>query len=127
MRRMMSAVLIVAAGLAGCRAFGNPLVDTQASCSAAAAGYLDAWDCIRAKVSTGQAGSMNNAQGIRYIATGDLLAEKVRSHQVTDADAKVQLAVELAKGDAEFRHQEAEAAASDPVVCNRIGATTICR
>ena len=66
---------------------------------------------------------MNNGPAIRYMAVGDMLTERVRSHQLGDAEARVQLATELARGDAEFSQQQAQ---NSPIVCNRFGTTTVC-
>lgn len=113
---------VLALALGGC--VTGSLVSTQGGCSTKFAGYLAMWDCIRADVAADRAGLMNNSMGVRYMATGDALAERVRAQQISDADAKVALSQELARGDAEF---EARKAAVMGVNCtsNRIGQTVL--
>jgi hypothetical protein len=81
------------------------------------------WDCIRGAVGEGNAGMMNNAQGVRYLAVGDALAEQVRSGRMTDAQAKAQLAVELERDNAAYN---AEQRANSPVICNAVGSSVVC-
>lgn len=66
---------------------------------------------------------MNNAQGVRYLAVGNALAEQLRAGQISDTQAKAQLAVELERDDVAFN---AERRANAGVVCNRVGDTVIC-
>lgn len=99
----IAAVLTSGLTLAGCLS----LVDAQSKCSAQAASYLSMWDCIRGRVAAGTAGMMSNDLGIRYLAVGDLLAQSVRSGQMSDAEAKARLAIELEHGNSEFNRRKA--------------------
>jgi hypothetical protein len=112
-------VLIAALALIGC----GSLVSTQSQCSAASQGYLAMWDCIRGAVAEGHAGQMSNAQGMRYLAVGDALAEQVRAAKMTDAQAKAQLAIELERDNTAYN---VERNANAPVVCNGFGNTVVC-
>lgn len=80
----------------------SSLNDAQGSCSAANADYSQMWWCIRGRVSSGTAGMMNNEMGIRYMAFGDAIDEKYKAGQISNADAKLMLAQELSRGNAEF-------------------------
>lgn len=102
------AVVLASFALSGCLS----LVDAQSKCSAANPSYLSMWDCIRGRVAAGTAGQMNNDLGVRYLAIGDLLAQSVRSGQMSDTEAKARLAVELQYANTEFDRRQA---ASSPV------------
>jgi hypothetical protein len=78
------------------------LVGAENQCSVENPGYLAMWNCIRGTVAQGQAGLMNNAQAVRYMAVGDALAERVKAGQMSDAQAKAQLAVELERDNEAF-------------------------
>lgn len=119
-------LLLMPLVLAGCLQIGGSLNEAQAACSASDASFLGSWRCIKGRVAAGQSGPMSNGPAIRYMATGDLLAERVSAHQITDAEARAQLAAELARGDAEFIQQQAQIAATAPIVCNHFGSTTVC-
>jgi hypothetical protein len=110
--KLVPLLLTVAIVLSGC----GSLVNAQNQCSAARQGYLSMWDCIRGAVAEGNAGMMNNAQGVRYLAVGDALAEQVRSGRMTDAQAKAQLAVELERDNAAYN---AEQRANSPLFATR--------
>ena len=99
------------------------VVRTQSACSAANQSYLPMWDCIRGTVAEGKAGQMNNAQGIRYLAVGDALAEQVRSGQLSSAQAKAQLAVEMERDNTAYNAEQRAAAG---VECTRIYNTVTC-
>jgi hypothetical protein len=81
------------------------------------------WDCIRGSVAEGHAGQMNNAQGVRYLAMGDALAEQVRANKMSDADAKAQLAVELERDNTAYNNEQR---ANSPVICTSVGSTVVC-
>jgi hypothetical protein len=89
---------VVAVALSGC----TSLVEAQNTCSAQNPSYISMWGCIRGKVAANQAGAMNNDLGVRYMAYGDLLQERVRAGQMTDAEAKAYLAKELSAANGEF-------------------------
>jgi hypothetical protein len=108
------AAVTLGLSLAGC----GSLVGAQQDCSAHP-GYLPMWNCIKGRIAQNSAGRMNNAMGVRYVATGDALAERVRAGAITDAQAKMLLAEELARGDREFR-------ANQGVVCMPVGRAVIC-
>lgn len=91
--------------LAGC----GSLVQSQNTCSAQSQSYLSMWNCIQGKVADNQAGMMNNDLGVKYMAYGDLLAEKVRTKQITDAEAKSYLARELSSSNGEFERRKSAA------------------
>ncbi|WP_430913903.1 hypothetical protein [Methylobacterium sp. sgz302541] len=113
---MRFGVLAVGIGvitLAGCMT--GSLVSTQGACTSSHAGYLEAWDCIKAEVAAKRAGQMNNDLGIRYMATGDAIAERVRRKELSDADARLLLARELSSANGEF---EARKTAAAGVTCN---------
>jgi uncharacterized protein YceK len=112
-------VLALAVTLSGC----GSLVSTESQCSAASQSYLTMWDCIRGSVAEGHAGAMNNAQGVRYLAMGDALAEQVRANKMTDSQAKAQLAVELERDSTAYNIEQR---ANSPVVCNSFGSTVVC-
>jgi hypothetical protein len=113
------AVLLGVLTVAGC----GSLVGAQSSCSASIQSYLGMWDCIRGRVSQGSAGLMNNAQGVRYLAVGDALAEQVRAGKVSDVEAKALLAIEMERGETAFNR---ERRADAPVTCNSIYSNVIC-
>lgn len=103
--------LVAALALGGCQS----LVGAQSSCSSANPTYLAMWDCIKGRVAQGSAGQMNNAQGVRYMATGDLIAEQVRAGKLSDAQAKVALAISLERENSSFnaeRRAELESASN---------------
>ena len=58
---------------------------------------------------------MNNDLGVRYLATGDLLDQQVRQGQMTSAEAKARLAVELSTANTEYERRKA---VSRPSVTN---------
>ena len=107
-------LLSTALVLAGCGPHDS-LDDAQATCSAATSSFAASWQCIRSRVASGTAGQM-----------GDLLADRVKSHQLTDLEARAQLAAELQQMDTAFMQQQTMIAANGPVVCNRFGTTTVC-
>lgn len=90
--------------LSGC----TSLSGAQQTCSSLSPSYLVAWDCIRGKVAAGQAGDMNNDLGLRYMATGDAIAERVRSGRMTNAEANLALAEELSRGNADYEARRSE-------------------
>ena len=92
----------IAMTLNGC----GSLVGAQDECSAANQSFLPMWTCIRGAVAEGNAGMMNNAQGVRYLAVGNSLAEQVRSGRMTDAQAKAQLAIELERDNAAYNAEQ---------------------
>lgn len=98
MKSVIFAVGIIAVALGGC----TSLVEAHNTCSAQNPSYSSMWGCIRSKVAANQAGSMNNDLGVRYMAYGDLLLERVRAGQMTDAEAKAYLARELSAANGEF-------------------------
>ena len=104
----LAAALLSGMALSGCVS----LVDAQSKCSAQSASYLTMWDCIRGRVAAGTAGMMNNDLGVRYLAVGDLLAQSVRSGQMSDAEAKARLAIELERDNAEFNRRQAASSPS---------------
>jgi hypothetical protein len=91
-------LLATIALLGGC----NSLVGAQSQCSNSNPSYARTWECIRDKVAKSEAGNMNNDLGVRYLAYGDMLYEKVQKKQLTDAEAKSLLAVEMYKGNSEY-------------------------
>ena len=98
-------LLIVAAlslSLGGCLSRGS-LVQAQGDCTAHPS-YVSAWDCVKARVAANQAGDMKNDLAVKYLAIGDLLAEKV---QMTDAEAKAHLAQELLVANREYNSRQA--------------------
>lgn len=99
----IAAVLMSGFALSGCLS----LVDAQSKCSTQNTSYLAMWDCVRGRVAAGTAGMMNNDLGVRYLAVGDLLAQSVRSGQMSDAEAKARLAIELEHGNSEFNRRKA--------------------
>ena len=92
-------VCLVALGLAGCV---SSLNNAQASCSQDGANFSAMWDCIRGRVAAGQAGQMNNEMGVRYMAFGDVLNERYRQGQITNAEARLLLSQELTRANSEF-------------------------
>ena len=60
------------------------------------------WDCIRGRIAANEAGMMNNSPGMRYIAYGNLLDERVRAGSLSNAEAKSLLAQELVRGEQDF-------------------------
>ena len=104
----LAVILMSGFALSGCLS----LVDAQSKCSAQSASYLTMWDCIRGRVSAGTAGQMNNDLGVRYLAVGDLLAQSVRSGQMSDAEAKARLAIELERANTEFNRHKAASSPS---------------
>jgi hypothetical protein len=91
--------------LAGC----SSLVEAQSNCTATNPSYLKTWECIRDKVAKNQAGNMNNDLGLRYLAIGDLLAEKVRKKQLSDLEAKALLASEMETANSKYNARRREA------------------
>lgn len=98
MRFVIFAAGFAAVALGGC----TSLVGAQSTCSAQNSSYSSMWECIRGKVAANQAGLMNNDLGVRYLAYGDVLLERVRAGQMSDAEAKAYLARELSAVNGEF-------------------------
>jgi hypothetical protein len=90
----------------------------EQQCGAATRPFEESWPCIRG----GFAGVQDGYPGVRdqYLATGDVVAEKVRAGQMTQAEAK--LAMTRARN-------EARAASTPPrdVVCLPLNGVVICR
>ena len=98
---------------------GGSLVGAQEQCSTKNPTYSGMWNCIRGTVAEGRAGLMHNAQAMRYMAVGDALAEQVKAGQLSGAQAKAQLAVELE------RDNEAFEAARRPFLWSRRGSEVV--
>ena len=125
-RRLILAPLalsVLACALGGCQPRASSV---QAGCSAEFSSYLDMWACTRAKVAPRVAGDAAADLGLRYLATGDALAERVKAKQISDADAKLALAQEVSSASSESRRRAALSAASDPVSCTKFGSTVTC-
>lgn len=88
-----------AVAMSGCM---SSLNNAQASCSARHPEFNLMWDCIKGRVASGTAGMMNNEMGIRYMAFGDSVNERYLAGQISNADAKLLLAQELSRGNADF-------------------------
>ena len=112
-------LLVMSACLSGC----GSMVATHQSCSATYSRYDMTWNCIRQQVAANRAGLMNNSQGVRFMAYGDMLLEKVRSKQLSDAEAKSLLATELDINDRSFN---AERRANLETLRRSQGTTTNC-
>lgn len=97
------AALALLLSLAAC----TSLTEAQSSCSNTNADYSHMWGCIKARVSAGKAGMMDNEMGLRYMATGDAIDEKYQARQITNAEAKLLLARELASDNADFNRENA--------------------
>ncbi len=89
----------------------SSLNNAQQSCSSQHPQFNHMWDCIKGRVASGTAGMMNNEMGIRYMAFGDSVNEKFLAGRISNADAKLLLAQELSRGNAEFN------ARYKPTVC----------
>ena len=62
-------------------------------CADQNASYDDTWNCVKNKI---RGKPIGNADVMaHYLAAGDLIAEKVRNHELDDAQAKLALADEL--------------------------------
>lgn len=105
---MLATVLMSGFALSSCVG----LVDAQSKCSTQNPAYQAMWDCVRDRVAAGTAGQMNNDLGVRYLAVGDLLSESVRSGQMSNAEAKARLAIELERGNSEFERRKAASSPS---------------
>jgi hypothetical protein len=119
-RRVGRVALLAAMSLAGCESgpTGPDLATVEQQCGAATRPFEDSWPCIR----VGFAGRQDGYPLVRdqYLATGDVVAEKVRAGQMTQAEAK--LAMTRARNQA--------AAASTPpraVVCLPFNGVVVCR
>ncbi len=80
----------------------SSLNDAQGQCSAQNADYSLMWKCISDRVAAGNAGSMNNEMGIRYMAYGDVLDAEYRAGNITSEQAKLLLSDALVKANADF-------------------------
>lgn len=114
--KKLLAIAALTTGLGGC----GSMVQAQGECTARYSSYLQAWDCVREKVAANQAGAMNNDLGIRHMAFGDALAEKVRGGQITDVEAKYALSQELVRNNTAF---EARKPQSTFCASNVVGST----
>lgn len=77
--------------LGGC----GSMVKTHQTCTTKHASYEVTWACINKQVTANKAGMMNNSQGARFMAYGNMLLEKVQNKKLSNAEAKSLLAVEL--------------------------------
>jgi hypothetical protein len=97
---------------------GPDLGVVEQQCAANTRPFEDSWPCIR----VGFAGREDGYPQVRdqYLATGDVVAEKVRAGQMTQAEAK--LVMQRARN-------EARAAATPPraVVCLPFNGMIVCR
>ena len=106
---MKWALLVAILFVSGCV---SSLNNAQSSCSSKNSDFSDMWGCIKQRIDSGTAGMMNNEMGIRYVAFGNAINERYKAGQISNADAKLALAQELARGNAEFN------ARYKPTVCS---------
>lgn len=117
--RRTACVAIAFLVLAGCEDAPRPnLSIVEQQCGVASRPFQESWPCVR----LGWADINDGYPGVRdqYIATGDVVAERVRSGQMTQAEAT--LAMQRAKN-------EARAATTAPraVVCLPFNGIVVCR
>lgn len=142
MEGLLRTILCVAALvlITGC----SSLSDAQGDCSAANSSYSGTWSCIRERVASGQAGAMNNDIGVRYLAYGDALDERVKAGEISDTEAKLLLADALSAGVREYEDRRSSGATVSigeglrsygeslqrsnprPITCQTIGNVTRC-
>lgn len=91
--------LLAAFALSACSS--SSLSNAQSSCSDLP-GYSEMWACIKDRVAKGTAGDMKNDLGLRYLAFGDAIDEKYRARAITNGEARLLLAQELSRGNAEY-------------------------
>lgn len=103
--KIAAAAVLAGMVVAGCQS----LTGAQSKCNAENAKFLPMWDCIREKVAANEAGRMNNDLGLKYLAFGDALAERVKAGQMGDAEAKYALAKELTEANTEYERRGEEA------------------
>jgi hypothetical protein len=75
-------------------------------------------ECIKANMKSDPSIG-NSPQGVRFLAVGEEIAERLRAGVITETKARAELAVE-------FERDASSAAANAPVICNHVGTSTIC-
>ncbi|WP_454917423.1 hypothetical protein [Xanthobacter sediminis] len=121
-------VALMALGVAGCAGTqsASSLSGTQATCSQQFSDFKNMWNCIRYEINSGNISYMNSSMGMQYVAFGDLLYEKNKNGQVSDAEARLLLAQELSRRnaaiDAEINAQYAQSAQYRAALGNAISA-----
>jgi hypothetical protein len=113
------ALALALLGLTACEDAPKPnLSIVEQQCGVGSRPFQESWPCVR----LGWADVNDGYPGVRdqYLATGDVVAERVRSGQMTQAEAT--LAMQRAKN-------EARAATTSPraVVCLPFNGIVVCR
>jgi hypothetical protein len=111
------AAIVVCLFLGGC----GSLVGAQNSCDAANQNFVPMWDCIKGRIAANEAGMMNNSPGMNYVAYGNLLAEKVRSGSMSDAEAKSLLSQQLVRSEQDYQGMQPRR-----TTCQPLGNTVSC-
>jgi len=88
----------------------------QSSCSDQHSAFPEMWDCIK------RSGVVpSDASGVRYRASGDALAEAVKTGRMTDLQAKAALAGELDNAEQNHRRR-----GGFSTTCNVVATTLMC-
>jgi hypothetical protein len=108
--------LLTALALAGCA--GPSLANIEKRCGAGP--FEQTWPCVRAGIPAIKADQDLKAY---YIATGDVVAERLRSGQITRAEARYTMARTYQEA---VSAQDARSAGSAPTYCGVVGGILVC-
>lgn len=119
----MRFLLVVAVLLAGC-AGTKPIAKIEGECGVGAKPFGQAWPCVKTGLIGGRPADIVG----QYEATGDVVAERVKAGQMTEAEARLTMAKALreANDTAIARYNGASSGGGGgPTVYQRVGPQTV--
>lgn len=116
----MRSALILALLLTAC---GGPNLHTvEQSCGANTRPFPETWPCVKA-----EAAKLPGPADLKryYFATGDVVAERIRKGQMTEAEGRLAMADALTKAQSANAARNASADSGGPIVYQRVGPNTV--
>ena len=112
--------LLCAFGLGACA--GKPVATLEAECGMDRQLFNQAWPCVRSGLATKKPADV----AAQYRATGDVVAERVKAGQMTEAEARLAMARALKDAnDATIARYDTSGSNPGPVVYQRVGSQTV--